>query len=67
MVRVTPLEALRRPFAVFFEETFAPAIAVELERPRAETVGTARLPAVDVVRLDLCVECLCPHDECACD
>ena len=64
---MTALEAVRRPFAAFFEEAFAPRVTVELARPRAETVGTARLPAVDVVRLDLCVECLRANDECVCD
>jgi len=65
---MSALETVRRPFAVFFEEALAPWVAVELARPRAEVVGTARAPKVDdVLRLDLCVECLQPHDECACD
>jgi hypothetical protein len=67
---MTALEVVRRPFAAFFEEAFAPRVAVELARPRANVVGTARLPAGgvdDVVRLDLCVECLRTHDECVCD
>jgi hypothetical protein len=66
---MTSLEAVRRPFAAFFEEALAPSsVKVELVRPRADAVGIARLPKVDdVVRLDLCVECLSPHDECFCD
>jgi len=66
---MTSLEAVRRPFAAFFEEALAPSwVKVELARPRADVVGIARLPKVDdVVRLDLCVECLNPHDECVCD
>lgn len=65
---MTALEAVRRPFAIFFEESLAPWIAVELARPRVEVVGTARLPVVDdALRLDLCVECLRRHAECACD
>ena len=62
------LDVVSRPFAAFFEEAFAPCVAFELARPRAEMVGTARLPvANDVLRLDLCCECLRPHDECCCD
>lgn len=62
------LDVVSRPFAAFFEEAFAPCVAFELARPRAEVVGTARLPKVDdVLRLDLCVECLQHHDECACE
>jgi hypothetical protein len=66
---MTSLEAVRRPFAAFFEEALAPSwVKAELARPRADVVGIARLPKVDdVVRLDLCVECLSPHDECVCD
>ena len=67
---MTAIEALRRPFAAFFEEAIAPRVAFDLARPRAEAVGTARLPVRfddDRVRLDLCVECLSPHEECVCD
>lgn len=62
------LEVVRRPFAAFFEESLAPWVAVELARPRANVVGTARLPVVeDSLKLGLCVECLRPRDECVCD
>lgn len=65
---MTALEAVRRPFAIFFEESLAPWIVAELARPRAEVIGTARLPVVDdALKLGLCVECLRPHDECICD
>jgi hypothetical protein len=71
---MSSLEVVRRPFAAFFEEALAPSwVAVELARPRADVVGTARLPAVDDVgagaglRLGLCVECLRPRGECICD
>jgi hypothetical protein len=68
---MTSIDAVRRPFAAFFEEALAPSwVAVELARPRADVVGTARLPAVDDaagLKLGLCVECLRPRDECICD
>jgi len=65
---MTSLEVISRPFAAFFEEALAPAVAFELSRPRANLVGLARLPVQDdVVRLDLCVECLRRDDECCCD
>lgn len=57
-----PVDVTARPFAVFFAELFASSC------PNPDSVGTARLPAVDdVVRFDLCVECLRAHDECSCD
>jgi hypothetical protein len=63
------VEVVARPFAAFFEEAFLSRVAV---RPRAEVVGLARLPSSagegeDRLRLDLCCECLRPHDECCCD
>jgi hypothetical protein len=62
------VEILARPFAAFFEEAFASRCALAPVRPRADTVGIARLPVRDdFVRLDLCCECLRPHDECCCD
>jgi hypothetical protein len=66
---MSSLEAVRRPFAAFFEEALAPSwVAVELARPRADVVGTARLPQLDEeLHLGLCVECLRPRDECVCD
>lgn len=67
------VEVVARPFAAFFEEAFA-VRRFEVTRPRAEVVGTARLPSHDAqgsgedrLRLDLCCECLRPHDECCCD
>jgi hypothetical protein len=62
------LDVVSRPFAAFFEEAVAPCVAFELARPRADVVGTARLPVVDAgLKLGLCVECLRPRDECICD
>lgn len=64
------VEVVARPFAAFFEEAFASRC---FSRPRAEVVGLARLPSSDGcagedrLRLDLCCECLRPHDECCCD
>jgi hypothetical protein len=60
---VDPVDVIARPFAAFFTELFCASA-----RPNPDSVGTARLPAVDdVVRFDLCVECLRAHDECSCD
>jgi hypothetical protein len=69
---MSSLEVARRPFAAFFEEALTPSwVAVELVRPRANVVGTARLPRIDDggagLRLGLCVECLRPRGECVCD
>ena len=63
------VEVVARPFAAFFEEAFTSRC---FSRPRAEVVGLARLPSSDGegedrLRLDLCCECLRPHDECCCD
>ena len=66
---MSALDVVTRPFAAFFEEAFS---ARHLVVPRAEVVGTARLPShdgagEDRLRLDLCCECLRPRDECCCD
>jgi hypothetical protein len=58
-----PVVVLARPFAAFFTELFCPP-----PRPNPASVGIARLPvADDVVRFDLCVECLSANDDCSCD
>jgi hypothetical protein len=59
-----PVDVVSRPFATFFAEVFA-----DVCRPRRDIIGTARLPEVerDDIALDLCVECLRPKSECACD
>jgi hypothetical protein len=64
------VEVVARPFAAFFEEAFSARRCFTV--PRAEVVGTARLPShdgagEDRLRLDLCCECLRPNDECCCD
>ena len=67
---MSALDGVSRPFAAFFEEVFSAHRFVAV--PRAEVVGLARLPSSDGegedrLRLDLCCECLRPHDECCCD
>lgn len=69
-----PVDVVARPFAAFFEEAFACVVADTCRRPRPDVIGTARLPAfvddvarTDVLRTDLCCECLQSTDECVCD
>jgi hypothetical protein len=62
-----PLAVVAQPFAVFFAEVCAEV----RRRPRPDSIGLARLPAVravtDDVAKDLCVECLNPESSCCCD
>ena len=75
-----PVDVVARPFAAFFEEAFVALCGhatVDTRArpcPRPDVIGTARLPAftddvahTDVLRTDLCCECLQSTDECVCD
>jgi hypothetical protein len=65
---LAPVEVVARPFAAFFAEAFD-----DLRKARRQ-LDLAQRPAVPLNDAEpaglprgLCVECLCPTDECACE